>query len=72
MLILESKNLKAGQTAQAIEEAVAWIDQDWLRSVVERISIPRNYEAQPENNRQIAEWVEEQFQSWGYQTIRQG
>ena len=72
MLILESKNLKPGKAAQLIEAAVAAVDQDWLRGVVERVSIPRNYEAQPENNRQVAAWIEEQFQALGYRTIRQG
>ena len=72
MLILKSKNLKAGQASHLIESAVASVNQDWLRAVVERISIPRHYEAQPENNREVAAWIAEQFESWDYQTIRQG
>ena len=72
MLILQSKNYKAGKASSPIEKAVASIDKDWLRAVVERISIPRHYEAQPENNRQVGAWVEQQFQSLGYRTIRQG
>jgi len=72
MLILESKNLKAGPAGQLIEDAVAAVEQDWLRQVVERISIPRHYKEQPESNRQVAAWIEEQFQAWGYQTFRQG
>ncbi len=72
MLILQSKNLNPNQLSPLIETAVASVDQAWLRSVVERISIPRHYVAQPENNRQIAAWIEDQFQALGYQAIRQG
>ena len=72
MLVLQSKNQRANEALPPIETAVTAVDQAWLRSVVERVSIPRHYEEQPESNRQIASWIEEQFQSWGYQTFRQG
>ena len=72
MYILKSKNFRADTANQQIEAAVASVDKNWLLDVVERISVPRHFEAQPENNRQIAAWVEEQFQSWEYRTIRQG
>jgi len=72
MLILQSKNVKSNEVSAPIEAAASSVDQAWLRSVVERISIPRHYEAQAENNRQVASWIEGQFQSWGYHTFRQG
>ena len=72
MLILQSKNAKPNPIVGAVADSVDTIDQAWLRSVVERISIPRHYEEQPESNREIAAWIESQFQSYGYQVFRQG
>lgn len=72
MLVLQSKNAKALEVDPAISAAIETIDRDWLRKVVERISIPRHYEAQPENNCDIAMWLEGKFRNWGYQVVRQG
>jgi Zn-dependent M28 family amino/carboxypeptidase len=37
-----------------------------------QVSIPRHYHAERENNRQIARWIREQFDSLGYRTFFQG
>lgn len=72
MLILQSKNTKPNPVVDEVAASVHSVDESWLRSVVERISIPRHYEEQPENNREIAAWIEAEFQSYGYRVFRQG
>ncbi len=72
MLILKSANASPIAKSQLVATAIESVDRDWLREVVERISIPRHFESQPENNQEIARWIELQFQAMGYHTFRQG
>ena len=72
MLIQRSSNVKRGNVDDRIAAVVEHVEADWLRNVVERISIPRHFIEQPENNRRIAAWIEGKFRDWGYQTTRQG
>jgi len=48
------------------------ITTQWLRSVVETLSIPRHFVKHRENNQKIARWLDQQFQELGYQTQFQG
>jgi Zn-dependent M28 family amino/carboxypeptidase len=51
---------------------LADVPQDWLREVVERISIPRHFVQQRQANEEIGHWIAQQLQSWGYATCFQG
>ncbi|MFV1967172.1 MAG: M28 family peptidase [Pirellulaceae bacterium] len=51
---------------------VADVSVEWLRRIVERISVPRHFVQQPETNEAIGHWLEEQFRTFGYQTRFQG
>ena len=44
----------------------------YLRSVVEKIAVPRHYTAEPANNTAIGHWIEQEFNNLGLQTFRQG
>ena len=48
------------------------VSTSWLREVVETVGIPRHFEQQPENNRFVRDWLDEQLKSYGYQTRFQG
>ncbi len=72
MQILKSNKAKPTTADQQIADSIEGIDPQWLQSIVERISIPRSYEHESENNRLTRDWVEEQFQSLGFRTMRQG
>ena len=47
------------------------VDADWLRGIVEKISKPRQWTAQQEQNRETANFIESQFEEFGYRTFRQ-
>ncbi len=48
------------------------VSKTHLWECVQTISIPRHYEAQPQNNQWVAQWITQQLQSYGYQTQYQG
>ncbi|MDB6018682.1 MAG: Peptidase [Pedosphaera sp.] len=56
----------------AIQSALATVSESHLREWVEKISIPRHFRAQPENNQATARWLAEQLQAWGYSVELQG
>lgn len=55
-----------------ILNAVASVSESYLRGVVEKISIPRNFWAEPHNNKIVANWIADEFSSYGYKTFCQG
>lgn len=71
MLVSPSNNANTEKVLPHVAAALD-ISADWLRETVKTISIPRHYVAESQNNRRVASWIEEQLQSWGYQTVRQG
>ena len=55
-----------------IRRAVASVSETKLREWVERLSVPRHYVMEREENEAAALWIASQLQSWGYQVELQG
>jgi Zn-dependent M28 family amino/carboxypeptidase len=51
---------------------LASLSEARLRQWVEKISVPRHFEAQPAENQATAKWLAELFAEWGYEVQRQG
>jgi hypothetical protein len=72
MRILYSSKAKAIEIDAKIAEALESVSEDFLRVVVQTLSFPRHFVAEPRNNRLAAEWITKQLQSYGYHTFYQG
>jgi hypothetical protein len=72
MRVLYSSKASAISTDDEIVKVLGSVSENFLRDAVETLSIPRNFLAEPLNNRFIAEWITEQLQSYGYKTFYQG
>jgi Zn-dependent M28 family amino/carboxypeptidase len=55
-----------------IRSLLETISEAELRQWVERLSVPRHYICEPEENEGVALWLAAQLQSWGYQVEFQG
>lgn len=72
MNIIHSKKVRpVGQFAQ-VAALLETIDQRQLREWVERISVPRHFRAEAEQNRATADWVCSVLAALGYQVEKQG
>jgi Iap family predicted aminopeptidase len=56
----------------AIARALASVSETELRAWVEKLSFPRHFLAEPEENERAALWIAAQLQSWGYSVQLQG
>jgi Zn-dependent M28 family amino/carboxypeptidase len=65
--IKELKNI-----SERIESLLPAISEDYLRHVIETISVPRHYKAEKANNEHIAQWIHRQFETLGYRVSFQG
>jgi hypothetical protein len=72
MNIVHSRNVRAGKAAPNIAALLETISEAQLRAWVERISVPRHFSAEPEQNRAVAEWLGGVFDSLGFQVEHQG
>lgn len=72
MKVCYSFNANVKETDIKILDAVASASESFLRSAVEKISIPRNFWAEPRNNKIVAKWIADEFSSYGYKTYFQG
>jgi len=72
MQVIRSNNTRPVEAEERIQERIDRVDPTWLKMVVETISVPRHYLAQPEKNREIADWIEAKFETMGYQVTPQG
>ncbi|UCH93446.1 MAG: M28 family peptidase [Candidatus Aminicenantes bacterium] len=72
MRIYYSENAEAKPTDAEITRALESVSRDFLRRVVETISIPRHYSNEYQNNQFTARWIAEQLQSYGYHSFFQG
>ncbi|MDB6066880.1 MAG: Peptidase [Pedosphaera sp.] len=72
MRLVNSSQLPAGVRSEGIQAGLGSVSEARLREWVEKISIPRHSQAQPENNRATARWLSEQFTAWGYEVQLQG
>lgn len=72
MKVCHSSEAKVETQDRKILQAISTVSGNYLRSVVETISIPRNFWAEPDNNKFVAEWIAKELNSYGYKTFYQG
>jgi len=72
MVIQDSLQLAKKKASPRIGQLIEKVSESYLRQVVEFISIPRHYIAENQNNREIAGWIKDQFESFGYKVSLQG
>lgn len=72
MYIVNSKLPKRQKLDGVMTRFLDKVTEEYLREAVEKISIPRHRFAEPENNRAVAQWIEEEFKRNGLTVFRQG
>src|SRR4026208_186971 len=72
MKLVHSNEVHAGKRDEKIEGLLGTIREDQLRQWVERISVPRHFVIEAEQNRATAKWLEGLFTGWGYHAEWQG
>ena len=72
MLLKRSSQYNKNDPQAGISKIITQISSDYLKHLIEKISIPRHYIAERENNRKTALWLKEQFLSYGYDVFFQG
>ncbi|MCP4401455.1 MAG: M28 family peptidase [bacterium] len=73
MVIKHSANAKTlKDISERIKLILPAISEDYLRHIIETISIPRHYDAEKANNERTARWIHHQFEALGYQVSFQG
>ena len=61
MLLKRSSQYNKSDPQADISKIITQISSDYLKHLIEKISIPRHYIAERENNRKTALWLKEQF-----------
>lgn len=72
---MQIKSTRSGThsaVASLYSSIFAAYNEQYLKQVVAKLAIPRHYEHEADNNRQIAAWLEQEFQRLGLKTLRQG
>ena len=72
MRIRESKTGKPEHHNSVVEKILNNYDVRYLKETIARISIPRHFQHEARNNKQVAAWIEREFQRFGLHTERQG
>jgi hypothetical protein len=72
MLIRHASKMSPEVVDIIITKILASVSETFLRECVEKISIPRHFNAQSQNNQKVARWITQQLQSYGYQPQYQG
>ena len=72
MLIRNASRLKTGVPSAHLQELLERTTPAVLRAWVERISIPRHFVVNAEENAATAEWIAKDLASWGYEVQFQG
>jgi hypothetical protein len=72
MVIRHASDLPAKKSKVEHSELLQEIDEKDLRAWVRRLSVPRHFTAQAEENRAAAKWIGEKLASWGYDVTFQG
>ncbi len=70
--LLYSSLSPTGERSFQVQQALNAISNPYLRSVVKKVSVPRHYYAERDNNRRIGQWIKDQAESFGYRTFFQG
>src|SRR5258705_5370919 len=72
MNIVHSRKVQSAESSAKIAALLETIAEGELREWVERISVPRHFGAEPEQNRATADWLCGVFKSMGFRVERQG
>jgi Zn-dependent M28 family amino/carboxypeptidase len=72
MRIQRSSEARLREADDDILEAVASVTKDYLREIVEAISIPRHFFAEHRNNQFVAQSIAHEFERHGYEVHYQG
>lgn len=72
MKLVHSTEARGEAGNEKIASLLTTISERQLREWVERISVPRHFIIEAEQNRATAKWLEGLFQGWGYRVQRQG
>jgi hypothetical protein len=72
MNIIHSCQVLPAPSWARIASLLATIAEAQLREWVERISVPRHFDVEPEQNRATADWLFSVFESLGFRVERQG
>ncbi len=72
MKIVHSRKVRAVAASPKIVTLLETISEAQLREWVERISVPRHFGSEPEQNRSTAGWLRGVFDSMGFRVERQG
>jgi len=72
MKIVHSRKIRPAEPAAKVEALLKTVSENQLREWVERISVPRHFGAEPEQNRATAAWIHGLFDSMGFRVERQG
>jgi hypothetical protein len=72
MRLVHSNETRGDAANEKVSALLNTIGEDQLRAWVERISVPRHFVKEAEQNRATAGWLEGLFQGWGYRTESQG
>ncbi len=72
MNIIHSRKVRPAEKSAKIAALLETIAEDQLREWVERISVPRHFSAEPEQNRATAAWLGGVFGSMGFKVESQG
>lgn len=72
MRISHSSKARLREIDADIDQAAASVSMDYLREIVEAISIPRHFFAEHSNNQLVARLVAREFEGCGYEVFYQG
>lgn len=72
MKVIHSLDAKTLKTNASLQICLNSISEFELKEIVETISIPRHFKYNSSNNKQVANWIFDQFSSFGYETHFQG
>lgn len=72
MKIVHSRKVRPAESAAKVAALLQTISEKQLREWVERISVPRHFGAEPDQNRATAAWIHGVFDSLGFRVERQG
>src|ERR1044071_8196 len=72
MKIVHSRKVRPVKSSARIKQLLETVSEGQLREWVERISVPRHFSAEPQQNQATAVWLESVFVSMGLRVERQG
>ena len=72
MKLVHSSKAGGERPDEKIASLLATIGEGQLREWVERISVPRHFIIEAEQNRATAKWLRQLFEGWGYRVEEQG